>query len=276
MCSKIFSLPQERSEFNRSTSNGPHFRIFYGRLAYIGERPWHAVLSSSTENGSLSLCQGALIRVQWVLTAAHCILGTVHTLISLGFIEKGASDFTTNATLRLIHSKYEEDRFRYDIALLLMEEEYQGKDISPIRLIGPSYGSMIGLPGFISGVGRTERGNFSDYLLTGHVLIDQYQYCEEFFGPDNFYPLNMCIGKDYKKPFSPPCTGDSGGPLTVQTYGGRNPEHYLAGLFSYGGGYCGTRKHVVYTRVNLFTDWINKGINRSRVLKQYKFVDTEY
>lgn len=50
-------------------------RIVNGNSAKVGQFPWHVTIIGSFASGSSLLCGGSLISDQWVLTAAHCVLG---------------------------------------------------------------------------------------------------------------------------------------------------------------------------------------------------------
>ena len=55
------------------------------------------------------------------------------------------------------------------------------------------------------------------------------------------------------------CTGDSGGPLTIENRG----RWVLAGIISWGDadGCGGIGKYSVYTRVSIYSRWIRRHIN---------------
>ena len=53
------------------------------------------------------------------------------------------------------------------------------------------------------------------------------------------------------------CTGDSGGPLTIENRG----RWVLAGIISWGDGCGRIGKYSVYTRVSIYSRWIRRHIN---------------
>lgn len=50
-------------------------RIVNGNTARNDQFPWHVSIIGSFSTGSSLLCGGSLISDEWVLTAAHCVLG---------------------------------------------------------------------------------------------------------------------------------------------------------------------------------------------------------
>ncbi|NXX45562.1 ACRO protein, partial [Tricholaema leucomelas] len=100
-------------------------RVVGGSNAQPGAWPWIVSIQQVVAAGLQHICGGALISSQWVLTAAHCFVGTGKTY----YVAAGITFFTNpgpETQLRyvkrvLLHRGYHKDTMSDDIALLELD-----------------------------------------------------------------------------------------------------------------------------------------------------------
>lgn len=116
-------------------------RIINGNPAAEKDFPWHVSIIGKTESGSLQLCGGSLIAADWVLTAAHCVIGYIESQIffngfsyvlylsifncrmvsmELGFGTNFIREpkISLNVTEYIIHPEYDRSKRHHDLALI--------------------------------------------------------------------------------------------------------------------------------------------------------------
>lgn len=252
-------------------------RIFGGVNAAIGEFPWMGRLIHRDSHGAVSYgCSAFLIHERFALTAAHCmnekllrILGPIFEIVLGDHDSSTEIDCSDRAKKRcapqpqkhrvtkpMVYTGYDTTTGNHnnDIALIQLQTPAEFTNfVAPICLMHkPSEIDLF----TVSGWGRTETLEESNIKMK--LDLDRF-------------PLNQCVNV-YKKrgvllkkknqlcagglKNKDTCTGDSGGPLMVES----NNTWYAEGIVSFGIG-CGQEGVPgVYTNIPTYVPWIKKAI----------------
>ncbi|XP_047500210.1 trypsin-1-like [Penaeus chinensis] len=246
------SLACRCGEPNRSN------RIVGGVANEVNEYPWLVGLSSPG-GSDRPFCGGSILNNEWIITAAHCVVGTspssVDVLFNMHDWNNGPTRIITRTADRIvIHPNYNTNTLDNDIALVHISEKVSLTNwpgIKPVCL--PSLNAdFTGRDATVTGWGTTSSGGTQPEVAREVTIpITTRTECQAVYGSSVTQNM-ICAGLSEGGKDS--CQGDSGGPLTVEETDGR---HYLAGVVSWGSGCASPGRFGVYTDLPNYINWIN-------------------
>lgn len=253
-CGIVYSAPNKDS------------RIVHGHPAKFGQRSYQVSIQLKSSNiftESTAYCGGSVIAANWVVTAAHCMIGRSPREIR---VVQGALDLTdrTNpvrTVKKIFVADYDKSTKVNDIAILQLNDDVvpgARLDTHPIKSVDLPSGDddATGKNCTVSGWGHfsASAGTGPKVLYETQVLVASQKGCEKMLAglPFDRRAMICAGGKDRDA-----CQGDSGGPLVC------NHDGKLYGIVSWGVGCATEGIPGVYTEVKKYVPWIMKIIKKA-------------
>ncbi|XP_042858270.1 venom protease-like [Penaeus japonicus] len=246
-------------------------RIIGGKEIFpYNKYPWLIGILRPKKYGNEFFCGGSIINKNYVLTAAHCLLGDDDLPLPAKEFQVGIADHNFNSEddniqgvtravkvkKYIIHEDYvPQDLFdnNKDIALLRLAESLDlTAEVQPVCLPSNPNKKYEGETGTVIGWGDTKNGKGAYSDAAREVEQPIVDCKKKKIAGSPITPQMMCAGKAKSKNSGAQgtCFGDSGGPLFV-TENGRNTQ---VGIVSFGKSCL---KPGVFTRVTEFLVWIS-------------------
>ncbi|XP_060072029.1 trypsin-3-like [Ylistrum balloti] len=230
--------------------------IVGGSEATPNSWPWMALL----EYNGYHVCGGTLISNRHVMTAAHCVEGTMGVAskwtVRLGVHDKTSSNpHEQSALLSSItsHRRYSSANINNDIAIMELNSPVTINDyVTPACVTDTDV--QAGTNCVAAGWGDTQGNGSSNILRQVTVPIISQEICSsaQYYGRYLNTKTMLCAG--YEEGGRDACQGDSGGPLVCPTAGN---TWTLTGITSWGFGCAEAFSPGVYTRVSNYFEWIS-------------------
>ena len=200
--------------------------------------------------GGGHFCGGSLVREDWVVTAAHCVLGdspnNLQVKIVLHNVNGTTGSVTRNVSEIIIHPNYNSNSLNNDYALLRLSSPIT--NFEPIKLVTSDNHDNEPVISTTMGWGATSSGGSSSAILL-EVDVPIYNSCGNY---SNSSITNNMVCAGFNGGGYDSCQGDSGGPLIMTNSDG---EYELIGIVSWGYGCAEAGYPGVYSRIYPKLDW---------------------
>ncbi|XP_054084643.1 serine protease 1-like [Zeugodacus cucurbitae] len=229
-------------------------RISNGDTAKPDQFPYQVGLQfySGTENNGW--CGGSIISNNWILTAAHCTLGSTSVTVKLGSNIRTNPRVTRTAQQKdiIAHPGFTLQNLEHDLAVIKIDRIEYADDIQRVRLPTKAslYSDLVGEKIIVAGWGLNAGGTQPVNLQYAELTVISNAVCQYSF---NQYidPTKLCVST--RGGAESTCEGDSGGALVLAS------SHVQVGIVSFGSWQgCTAPAPDVSTRVSSYLDWIKE------------------
>ncbi|XP_029711469.2 uncharacterized protein LOC115256693 [Aedes albopictus] len=261
------TLDDCRLRFHELESSAAGAPSANGRPALLKEFAHMGAIGWTQDNGKvLWHCGGTLIWIDYVLTAAHCVLDHWNIepdIVRFGDLNLETDEYDEYAQQYKITQIYRHPLHRFslkyhDIALMKLEQPIRLHDaVCPACLwVDPH----IRFTEFIA-TGWGSTGHFenrSPSLMKVSLKPMESSKCEKFYSSELVRGLKSGLHENHLCAVDAKmdtCEGDSGGPLQVKLLHSTRLTPFVVAVTSFGLP-CGLANPGVYTKIAPYKDWI--------------------
>uniref|UniRef100_A0A182YNJ7 Uncharacterized protein n=1 Tax=Anopheles stephensi TaxID=30069 RepID=A0A182YNJ7_ANOST len=218
-------------------------RVVGGEVAKNGSAPYQVSLQVA---GWGHNCGGSLLNDRWVLTAAHCLVGTdpsdLVVLVGTNSLKEGGELLKVDKLL--YHSRYNRPQFHNDVGLVRLEQPVKFSDtVKSIEYSEKEVPANVTVR--LTGWGNTGDWTTPTLLQSLNVVTLSNEDCNKKGGDPNYADVgHLCT---LTQTGEGACNGDSGGPLV---YDGK-----LVGVVNFGVP-CARGYPDGFARVSYYHDWV--------------------
>ncbi|XP_044766634.1 kallikrein-4-like [Coccinella septempunctata] len=240
------------------------FSIYNGEECYPGNYTFLVQLVSLKRGKKTVICSGTLIKLDTVLTAAHCVLKFRSSI----FAEPKIVLHTAEGNVMIgtkkihIHEKYDKINLQYDVAILVLEDSFSPSQATTISLpFGQNHRNSTQCPrGKFLGWGNSNLRDIDELPIPSEGSLR----CIDFpvISKDNCSSLRslakmdtfFCAFGGFERPGGG-CRGDSGGPFLC------DEVQYGIASVNFGCGVIG--EPTFFTSVDKTLDFIERHVKSS-------------
>lgn len=220
--------------------------ITFGTRAELGEIPHQAYIQWPE-----SACGASLIQPNWLLTAAHCLVGATEIEVRMGGTNRDNMPNIMTSQQLFVHEGYNPDTLFNDVGLIKLPMDMVGANIQPIPMA--TSGDFVGTDVRASGFGLTEENVQSADLLKQNLRTISNEECRMTYRTGTLVTENTLCVTWVNMEGDNVCNGDSGGPLSTVI----NGQDVLIGVASFvSSNGCTAGDPAGFSRTTAFADWI--------------------